>query len=162
MATIQIASLADLDLLATKFGCLLPRFTVPILLTGEAGAGKTTFTQLTVNKLPGAENAIVSSPSFSICNFYPTAPPVLHCDLYRCESDLPEEILEAIDDKELQIIIEWAEFFPADELPEDYLAIDFKIYDDMRLLKFCPYGTRASLLLNELLKDNNQLRILQI
>jgi len=76
-----------------------------VLLHGPLGAGKTTFVRGFVEALPGSEAAEVSSPSFTLCNSYPTRPAVLHCDLYRSEdltpdgtlANLPEEVDEALE-----------------------------------------------------------------
>ena len=54
-----------------------------ILLMGDLGAGKTTLIRFLVEALPGGENAEVASPSFTLCNVYPTTPKVQHFDLYR-------------------------------------------------------------------------------
>ena len=45
-----------------------------ILFYGDLGSGKTTFTRGFIEALPGGENAEVSSPSFTLCNSYPTTP----------------------------------------------------------------------------------------
>ena len=66
-----------------------------ILFYGDLGSGKTTFTRGFIEALPGGENAEVSSPSFTLCNSYPTTPSVIHCDLYRSEGALPDEVDEA-------------------------------------------------------------------
>ena len=68
-----------------------------ILFYGDLGSGKTTFTRGFIEALPGGENAEVSSPSFTLCNSYPTTPSVIHCDLYRSEGALPDEVDEALD-----------------------------------------------------------------
>ena len=69
-----------------------------ILFYGDLGSGKTTFTRGFIEALPGGENAEVSSPSFlPLCNSYPTTPSVIHCDLYRSEGALPDEVDEALD-----------------------------------------------------------------
>lgn len=51
------------------------------LLEGPLGAGKTTFAKGFVAAL-GYQGA-VRSPTFSLMQEYPTAPPILHADLYR-------------------------------------------------------------------------------
>lgn len=65
-----------------------------LYLQGEMGMGKTTFTRSFVGALPGAEEAEVASPSFTICHEYPTNPEIYHADLYRLPNhiDLPEEL----------------------------------------------------------------------
>lgn len=52
-----------------------------VLLTGELGAGKTTFTRGVLRAL--GWTAEVRSPSFNLIQLYETDPPVLHADLYR-------------------------------------------------------------------------------
>ena len=45
-----------------------------LLLQGDLGSGKTTLTRSLVAALPGGDQAEISSPSFTICNNYPTCP----------------------------------------------------------------------------------------
>lgn len=80
-----------------------------VYLSGELGAGKTTFTRAFVGGLPNAENAEVASPSFTICHEYPTDPEIYHADLYRLPdgADLPEELTDL--GKNTVLLIEWAE-----------------------------------------------------
>ncbi len=54
-----------------------------LYLRGTLGSGKTTLTRGLVAALPGGEDAEVASPSFTLCNIYPTRPALLHADLYR-------------------------------------------------------------------------------
>ncbi|MFW6324757.1 MAG: tRNA (adenosine(37)-N6)-threonylcarbamoyltransferase complex ATPase subunit type 1 TsaE, partial [Desulfovibrionales bacterium] len=56
-----------------EFGTICARNLPPvkgqnILLTGDLGSGKTTFTRGLVRSLPGGNEAEISSPSFNICN----------------------------------------------------------------------------------------------
>ena len=83
-----------------------------ILFYGDLGSGKTTFTRGFIEALPGGENAEVSSPSFTLCNSYPTTPSVIHCDLYRSEGALPDEVDEALDTESGLVLVEWAERAP--------------------------------------------------
>jgi len=99
-----------------------------VLLKGEMGSGKTTLTRALVENLANAEQAEVSSPSFTICNYYPTNPAVLHCDLYRVGANLPDELFEEwdnINENPSIIIIEWAEYIAKQDLPLEYLDITF-------------------------------------
>jgi tRNA threonylcarbamoyladenosine biosynthesis protein TsaE len=61
------------------------RVPLVLLLTGDLGAGKTTFVRGFVRALPGGENVVVQSPTFALARTYPTAPPVHHLDLYRLQ-----------------------------------------------------------------------------
>ena len=89
------------------------------------------------------------SPSFTICNYYPTTPPVLHADLYRSPGSPPEELEEALDDGRSQVILEWAEYLPPQLLPEEYLDISVDACEKGRLLTLTAHGPRAEALLRQ-------------
>ena len=93
-----------------------------LLLYGDLGAGKTALTRFVVEALPGGGDAEISSPSFTICNIYCTAPLVHHFDLYRLEPGSSDEALgESLDDASILTIVEWPERMAARDLPEDGL-----------------------------------------
>ncbi len=96
-----------------------------LYLLGEMGMGKTTFTRSFVGALPGAEEAEVASPSFTICHEYPTNPEIYHADLYRLPNhiDLPEELEDL--SKNTLLILEWAERLHEDAKAPDRLEIIF-------------------------------------
>ena len=87
-----------------------------LLLTGNLGAGKTTFSQFLLKELGSSDE--ISSPTYSIVNEYDTPKgKVFHFDLYRLKS--VEEaydfgIEEYLDNGYLSII-EWPEIY-TDEL----------------------------------------------
>jgi len=93
-----------------------------VLLTGDLGAGKTTFVQHFLNRYFD-EPVAVDSPTFSIVNSYDSGgTEVHHFDLYRLES--PEEIedigfMEYIESGDL-CFVEWpekiAEFLPTEHV----------------------------------------------
>lgn len=152
MAQIKIATLEDLDRLGKILSiCLQKNNLPPLFLYGPLGAGKTALVKAIVNNLKGSEDAEVSSPSFNIYNLYPTRPPVFHCDLYRCANRLPEELFETLESGEDQIILEWAEFFPIQKYPENFLDISFNLFNNMRLLDLTAHGSDAMALLASLL-----------
>jgi tRNA threonylcarbamoyladenosine biosynthesis protein TsaE len=109
-----------------------------VLLSGPLASGKTCLVHGLVAALPGGRLAEVTSPTFSLCNLYPTQPPVAHVDLYRAgltmepQTDagawlpLNDEVLELVDMGESLIIVEWAEFFPGTCLPEKYLSLTWQ------------------------------------
>ncbi len=93
---------------------------VPVFLEGDMGAGKTTLVRRVVKYLEGGEGAEVSSPSFNVYNIYPTIPPLIHVDLYRC-SYLPDEVLSLLGEEGGWVFLEWCdrldlEFWPTDVL----------------------------------------------
>ncbi len=120
-----------------------------IFLHGDLGAGKTTLTRYLVQALPKGHVAEISSPSFTLCNIYPTLPPILHCDLYRCAYAIPEDLWDALDCPQTFIIVEWAQYFPSDALPKEYLDISLKICEEGRLLKATAHGEQAEAVLKE-------------
>lgn len=95
-----------------------------IALTGELGAGKTSFTQGIAEGL--GVTSYVKSPSFTIVNEYKGTLPVYHIDLYRL-GDVNEIYELGIDEylyRDGVTIIEWAEkAYPI--LSEEYILIKF-------------------------------------
>lgn len=139
MASLELASLADTarlgSQLAAAFLCIKP---VPLLLRGDLGSGKTTLTAEIVRQLPGGSAAEVSSPSFTICNMYPCMPPVLHCDLYRCEGDVPEEVWEFMDNGDGLLIVEWGGRMKP--MPPEYLDICLNVVKNKHLAVIGGHG----------------------
>jgi len=121
-----------------------------ILLRGGLGSGKTTLTRFLVEALPGGVAAEISSPSFTLCNVYPTTPPVFHCDLYRVGGAVPDELSETLDTGEMAVLVEWAEYLPCSYLPQDFLDIYFQVCDDYRIVcveVHSPHSARIKILL---------------
>lgn len=111
---------ATLDLGAAMAACLAPRPGFVLLLEGGLGAGKTTLVRGLVSPLPGGGEAEVASPSFNICNMYPTTPQVAHFDLYRLEGQPPGEDFEnALDAPETLVIVEWSQYLHPPDLPRE-------------------------------------------
>ena len=114
-----------------------------ILLEGDLGAGKTTFTK-GIGKALNVEKTI-NSPTFTIMKCYKGKYPLYHLDLYRLngvnqEFDLEEYIHSGI------AVIEWPH--QADELlPKEYLRIIITIKDDVRKFEFIPVGEKYEKLL---------------
>lgn len=120
----------------------------PILLCGPLGSGKTTLASCICKSLPGGDKAEISSPSFTVCNFYPCVPQVLHCDFYRCGHDIPEEVWNFIDNKSGLLLAEWAESLR--KQLKDYLDISFNVVNHARWLKIDAKGRRGLLALKAL------------
>lgn len=99
-----------------------------IYLFADLGGGKTTFTRGFAAALPGGDQAEVASPSFTLCNVYPTRPEVLHADLYRLSENasLPEEMEEMLDEGDPFLILEWPQYLT----PERRAAERLDIYLD--------------------------------
>jgi tRNA threonylcarbamoyladenosine biosynthesis protein TsaE len=106
-----------------------------ILLRGDFGRGKTTLARFLVEALPGGDRAEISSPGFTLCHMYPTAPPVLHCDLYRVGGAVPDELGETLDAGDMAVLVEWAEHLPVEQRPQDFLDISLQPCDNYRIVR---------------------------
>jgi tRNA threonylcarbamoyladenosine biosynthesis protein TsaE len=117
--TIELERLSDTAVLAASLAPLLRGGDV-VLLSGELGAGKTTFTRALVKRLGGS--MAVTSPTFTLCHIYDTTPVVAHVDCWRLDRE--EEIVDLSLDEILDdggvVVIEWGEraagLFGADAL----------------------------------------------
>ena len=78
-----------------------------VALSGELGAGKTTFVRAAVRARHGEDQT--SSPTFTFWHRYPGTPPIDHLDLYRVENhaDLTELGLEEAFDGTSIVFVEW-------------------------------------------------------
>lgn len=83
-----------------------------LYLYADLGGGKTTLTRGFVSALPGGDRAEVASPSFTLCNVYPTRPEILHADLYRLSegASIPEEMEEILEEGNALLVLEWPEY----------------------------------------------------
>ncbi|MDQ0475521.1 MULTISPECIES: tRNA (adenosine(37)-N6)-threonylcarbamoyltransferase complex ATPase subunit type 1 TsaE [Chryseobacterium] len=107
---------------------ILPEFKHNILLLkGNLGAGKTTFTQFLLKNLGSQDE--VSSPTYAIVNEYDTPKGnVFHFDLYRMKStDEVEDIgIHEYLDNSFLCIIEWPEVYEAElaHFPHHEMSIE--------------------------------------
>lgn len=114
-----------------------------VLLHGDLGAGKTTFTQGLLRALAVAQP--VNSPTFVLVGDYQGTLPsgesvaICHADLFRLTD--PDELesfgyFDLIDDPAVITIIEWPER-AGDHLPERYLLVTLEFAEqDARRLTF--------------------------
>lgn len=100
-----------------------------LALTGEIGAGKTTFVRGLAEGL-GVPAGSVASPSFVLVREYRGRIPLYHADLFRLEG-MPQAASVGIEDFYEQggvTVIEWADQVPG-VLPEKYLEVRFEVVD---------------------------------
>jgi tRNA threonylcarbamoyladenosine biosynthesis protein TsaE len=128
--------------LGERLGALLRPGDV-VLLSGELGAGKTTFVQGIARGM-GFEGS-VSSKSFVILGEYAGRATLYHADLYRLED--PEQVRDlALDEvcADGVLVVEWperAEYV----LPQEHLLVRFEVASaDQRVLYLEPLGVRAA------------------
>ena len=102
-----------------------------IVLTGDVGAGKTTFTRALAAELGVAEP--VTSPSFTISKRYalPTGRELIHYDFYRLDDPglMAEDLDEAIHTPGSLTVIEWGQDVLG-LVPADAHFLAFIINDD--------------------------------
>lgn len=85
-----------------------------ILLIGNLGAGKTTFTKGLADALVAATEDEVSSPTYTLIHEYGEPVRLYHVDLYRLDTTGQVRALglEELFDRPTPIVLEWAERFP--------------------------------------------------
>lgn len=101
-----------------------------ILLDGEVGAGKTTWTKRLFHSL--GYNGIVSSPTFTLIKEYQgTKYHLVHVDAYRNINGGFID-LESYLDEPYVLCVEWSEYIE-EELPEAYIRIKIDmVSEDIR------------------------------
>lgn len=145
--------------LGRALACFLRETDTPpaVLLQGGLGSGKTTLVRGMVESLPGADEAEVSSPSFNIFNLYPTEPAVAHFDLYRLEGMPPgDEVLDQLGDESSVAVVEWVEYLPRAEWPQEALHLVWEPERTGRVLEIHAIGKRAESFLDSLEKRLSQ------
>lgn len=119
-----------------------------VLLVGEMGAGKTTFTQ-GFGRALGIEEPI-TSPTFVLLRSYQARLPLHHVDLYRIEQ-LQEVIdlgvLELLDEGGVALV-EWGDL-ATPVLPRDYLEIHLEAVEDEQSRRFRLDGVGSAWALRE-------------
>lgn len=132
-----------------ELGKILAKYLKPgdlILFYGDLGSGKTTLIQGICEGLEVDPELYITSPTFSIVNYYEGKYPILHIDLYRLKGEdlyelgIWENLSNSI------ILIEWAE--KLHELPkEDYLEITLDYLNNLqRKIILTGYGEWSELL----------------
>jgi tRNA threonylcarbamoyl adenosine modification protein YjeE len=120
-----------------------------ILLTGELGAGKTTFTRGLVRRLGGGDE--VTSPTFTLCHEYDTTPPVAHVDCWRLDeiSEIVDLGLDELLDNGSCVVAEWGER-AVSVIGSDAIVVAFEYHDDRRRATIDATGTRSRACLDAL------------
>jgi tRNA threonylcarbamoyl adenosine modification protein YjeE len=119
-----------------------------IALTGDIGAGKTTFARALIRRLVGAPDLEAPSPTFTLMQIYDGLEfPIVHADLYRIRK--PEELADLGWDEASEgalMIVEWPERANG-SLSPDRLELSLGLSPakgaDYRLAVLTGYGSMA-------------------
>ncbi|HTV36110.1 MAG TPA: tRNA (adenosine(37)-N6)-threonylcarbamoyltransferase complex ATPase subunit type 1 TsaE [Xanthobacteraceae bacterium] len=120
-----------------------------VTLSGDLGAGKTTFARALIRYLAGNESIEVPSPTFTLLQTYDLPRfPLVHADLYRLSgaAELSELGFEDLPENAV-VLMEWADR-AAGFLPPNRLDITFTLEPalgaDARNARYTGYGTFAT------------------
>ena len=147
----QVSNAEQTQALAQKLATYLKPQDL-ILLDGDLGAGKTTFTKGLAKGLGIKKN--VKRPTFTLIREYHEGRlPLYHMDVYRLEDTGGADLgLEEYFDGEGVSVVEWSQFV-ADELPAQYLVVKLlkdETDDDKRTLVLEPHGAHYEQLIANL------------
>ena len=129
-----------------RLGTLLQAGDV-LVLTGDLGAGKTTFTKGLALGLGISQ--MIKSPTYTIVREYEGRLPLYHLDVYRIEGDADSIDLDEFLFGGGVTVIEWGHLL-GEDLPDSYLELEILKEADGRCLQFTAHGSRAEQLIKEL------------
>jgi tRNA threonylcarbamoyladenosine biosynthesis protein TsaE len=115
-----------------------------LVLTGELGAGKTTFVQGLAAGLDVEDH--VASPTFTLIREYTGRLPVAHVDVYRLDrvQDVVDLALDEVADGDAVIVVEWGdaieELLADDRLRIEFTTVDPTGADEARSVAIHPHG----------------------
>ncbi len=119
-----------------------------LLLAGDLGAGKTTFTK-GIGKALGITR-VINSPTFTIVKEYHGNLDLYHLDLYRLDGLGSDFDLEEYFSSSGVTVCEWPNNV-CEIIPDNYLLVEiFRLDGDKRLIKLTPNGDRYEKLVGDL------------
>lgn len=125
--------------LGKALGQLLEKQDVLILI-GDLGAGKTTFTKGVAQGLD--IDQMIKSPTYTIVREYEGRIPLYHLDVYRIGDDPDSIDLDDFLFGEGVTVIEWGELLET-SLPAGYLKVELLKRGDGREIRLSAVGDRA-------------------
>ncbi|WP_100330104.1 tRNA (adenosine(37)-N6)-threonylcarbamoyltransferase complex ATPase subunit type 1 TsaE [Bacillus xiapuensis] len=121
-----------------------------LLLEGDLGAGKTTFTKGLAKGL--GVRRTVNSPTFTIIKEYMGRMPLYHMDVYRVQDGGEDLGFDEYFYGEGVCVVEWAHLIE-EQLPAEYLKVVLLHKgNDERQVELKPVGSRYELMSKELVK----------
>ena len=132
--------------LGERLGTLLQKNDV-LILSGELGAGKTTFTKGLAKGL--GIRQMIKSPTYTIVREYEGRLPLYHLDVYRIEGDADSIDLDEFLFGGGVTVIEWGHLL-GEDFPDSYLELELLKEAEGRRLHFSAQGPRAEQLIKEL------------
>lgn len=121
---LQTHSYQETESFGHRFASLLEAGDV-ILLNGDLGVGKTTFTRGLAQGLGISKN--VKSPTFTLIREYQDGKmPLYHMDTYRLENNPDEDLgFDEYFHGNGVTVVEWPQFIK-DEVPADHISVNLK------------------------------------
>ncbi|MDR1473894.1 MAG: tRNA (adenosine(37)-N6)-threonylcarbamoyltransferase complex ATPase subunit type 1 TsaE [Lactobacillales bacterium] len=150
-----LKDIKETERLAKKIGKIaLPQDI--LILTGDLGAGKTTFTKGIAQGL--GIKQMIKSPTYTIMREYRDGRiPLFHMDLYRVEMDADELGLEEYFASNGLSVVEWGKMLA--ELPESYIEIILKkgAKESQRIVDFQAFGLRGKKFYQRIVESSKNL-----
>jgi tRNA threonylcarbamoyladenosine biosynthesis protein TsaE len=123
-----------------------------LTMSGDLGAGKTTFTQGLARGM--GVQGVVNSPTFTIIKEYEGRMPLYHMDVYRMEESGEDLGFDEYFYGDGVTVVEWPQMIE-EQLPPDRCDIIIQRGDnDSRVFLFTPAGSRYKLLCEEIKNEN--------
>ncbi|WP_459503880.1 tRNA (adenosine(37)-N6)-threonylcarbamoyltransferase complex ATPase subunit type 1 TsaE [Bacillus sp. C1] len=149
---IKTTSSEETQNLSERLGHIVKKQDV-LILEGDLGAGKTTFTKGLAKGL--GVKRVVNSPTFNIIKEYKGRLPLYHMDVYRLAESEEDLGFDEYFYGEGITVVEWAHLIES-FLPNETLKISlFHTGDNTRKIVLEPSGERYIRLCEELLQDES-------
>lgn len=151
---IQTNSTEETMEIAKRIGEVIPPGTV-LVLEGDLGAGKTTFTKGLAVGL--GIKRVVNSPTFTIIKEYLGRLPLYHMDVYRLEDGEEELGFEEYFESDGITVVEWASKIK-EQLPSNYIACTIRrIDEDTREIVVQSVGGENIDWIKEIIRNDNSI-----
>lgn len=147
MKEFRVKSLEETYALAKMIASKLPSCAL-ITMSGDLGAGKTTFTKGLAKAL--GISATITSPTFTILKSYEENGVVLHhIDAYRLEGITQDLGFEEIFEEDAVCVVEWFDYIEY-ALPKERLSISIALDNEERIFTINAIGEAYEKVLEEL------------